>query len=167
MEPINYSFPTNLSLHEPGPYYNTFLFDKLYSHLDHIHISWAPPKQSLQLKSLKDIWFWVYDIAQENMIFQISLLPSSPWDYASRKKKDILCKTAEWTAWVPHLLWLHWNLIKYCPTPPYNWLCMCCNYLTTNKELVYKWRITISSQQLNWPIPPYIVYILEKIKNTF
>ena len=51
--------------------------------------------------------------------------------------------------------------------PPYNWLCMCYNYLTTNKELVYKCRITIPSQQLNWPIPPYIVYILENIKNTF
>ena len=92
MEPINYSFPTNLSLHEPGPYYITFLFDKLYSHLDHIHISWAPPKQSLQLKSLKDIWFWVYDIAQENMIFQISLLSSSPWDYASRKKRTYFAR---------------------------------------------------------------------------
>ena len=57
MEPINYSFPTNLSLHEPGPYYNTFLFDKLYSHLDHIHISWAPPKQSLQLKVWKTYGF--------------------------------------------------------------------------------------------------------------
>ena len=57
MEPINYSFPTSLSLHEPGPYYNTFLFDKLYSHLDHIHISWAPPKQSLQLKVQKTYGF--------------------------------------------------------------------------------------------------------------
>ena len=165
MEPINYSFPTNLSLHEPGPYYITFLFDKLYSPLDHIHISWAPPKQSLQLKSLKDIWFWVYDIAQENMIFQISLLPSSPWDYAT---KDILCKTAEWTAWVPHfaLITLKFDKILVL-SPPTIDFCMCCNYLTTNKELVHKCRITISSQQLNWPIPPYIVYILENIKNTF
>ena len=120
MESTNYSFPTDLILHEPGPYYIPFLFDKLYSPLDHIQISWAPPKQSLQLKSLKDIWFWVYDNAQENMIFQISLLPSSPWDYATRKI-DILCKTAEWAAWVPHFALIALKFDKiFVLFPPYN-----------------------------------------------
>ena len=84
-----------------------------------------------------------------------------------KKKKDILCKTAEWAAWVPHfaLITLKFDKILVL-SPPTIDFCMCCNCLTTNKELVHKCRITISSQQLNWPIPPYIVYILENIMNT-
>ena len=54
--PLTIASPQILILHEPGLYYNTPLFDKLYSLLDHIQISWALPKQStLQLKNLKDI----------------------------------------------------------------------------------------------------------------
>ena len=144
MEPINYSFPTNLSLHEPGPYYNTFLFDKLYSHLDHIHISWAPPKQSLQLKVWKTYGF-EFMILLKKIWSSKFLCYLHHHEIIPQEKKDILYKIAEWTAWMPHLLWLHWNLIKYCPTPLQQ-TCMCCNYLTTNKELMYKCRITIHSQ---------------------